>query len=90
MVSTQTLGHAVLAQGWEASPKEKLTAVRSEQDHANHKEYRYMTRYSSDYLDEACTEMYGHTNWEYGDGDANKTVVIFHKEPLDDDEDYDD
>tara|TARA_X000001036_G_C20400306_1_gene692495 strand:- start:40 stop:189 length:150 start_codon:yes stop_codon:yes gene_type:complete len=49
-----------------------------------------MTGYVSDYLDEACTQMYGHTNWEYGDGDASKVVVIFHKEPLDEEEDYDD
>ena len=33
----------------------------------------------SDYLDEVCTTLYGHTNWGYGDGDANKTVVIFTK-----------
>tara|TARA_R100001443_G_C3339040_1_gene174090 strand:- start:1104 stop:1253 length:150 start_codon:yes stop_codon:yes gene_type:complete len=48
---------------------------------------------TSDYLDEACTEMYGHTNWEYGDGDDDKTVVIFHKKcprSLDEKEDYDD
>ena len=48
----------------------------------------------SDYLDKACRQMYGHTNWEYGDMDdsilTDKTVIIFHKEPLDDEEDYDD
>ena len=42
----------------------------------------------SDYLDEVCTTLYGHTNWGYGDGDANKTVVIFYKKPLDEEEDY--
>ena len=45
-----------------------------------------MSKYLSDYLDEACTQMYGHTNWEYDDryvSHTNKIVVIFHKESLD-------
>ena len=43
-----------------------------------------MSRYSSDYLDDACRRMYGHTNWEYDTNNQNDdtTVVIFHKKPL--------
>ncbi len=36
-----------------------------------------MGRYSSDYLDDACRNMYGHTNWEY---DTNNDEVMYQKD----------
>ena len=40
-------------------------------------------RFDSDALDEACEEMYGHTDWEYIDTPKGKqgVAVLFHAIP---------
>ena len=53
-----------------------------------------MSRYQSDYLDDACEEMLGHNNWAYLDTISKKemaehkknnsieTIIVFYKDPL--------
>ena len=40
-------------------------------------------RFDSDLLDEACEEMYGHTDWEYIDTPKGKTgvAILFNETP---------
>jgi len=73
MVSTQTMEHAVLVEGWEGSSKEKHTAVRSEKDHANNKETRYMTW---DELNEALIKVAWDVNYIAVDEDGRVTVEV--------------
>ena len=43
-------------------------------------------QFDSDFLDEACKRIYGHTDWEYIDtpNEVKGMAVLFHEEPQED------